>query len=85
MTEQSYKILAAKRLAIDPAEILMYFELEEHSFVTTPDGKQHIFSFADLRKPANKVAETAQKGAGSASAEASAAPHPTKKIARRKI
>jgi hypothetical protein len=48
--EYNYKKLAAQRLAIDPNELLSYFEVNQQSFATTPDGKQHIFTFAHLRQ-----------------------------------
>ena len=77
--DQSYKILAAQRLAIDPNALLNYFEFHDHVLVTTPDGRQHKFSFAELNRPAKRpdpmitpeaipVAKTAQTGPGSASA-----------------
>jgi hypothetical protein len=80
MAEQSYKILAAQRLAIDPNALLMYLEFYDHAICTTPDGRQHIFSFAELDHPRNakkisssapsgsiNIAETGQKGPGSPS------------------
>ena len=53
MAEQSYKILAAQRLAIDPNALLNYLEFYDHAICTTPDGRQHIFSFAELDHPRN--------------------------------
>ncbi|OGO41098.1 MAG: hypothetical protein A2Z04_01575 [Chloroflexi bacterium RBG_16_57_9] len=55
MTKSSYKILAAQRLAIDPNALLMYFELDDKAIVTTPDGVQHVFAFADLDRPKKPV------------------------------
>jgi hypothetical protein len=52
MTEPNYKSLAAQRLAIDPNALLNYFEFHDHVLCTTPDGRQHKFSFTDLRRPA---------------------------------
>jgi hypothetical protein len=85
MTEQSYKILVAKRLAIDPNALLMYFETTNYAIATTPDGQQHTFHKTDLDRPRDAkktvlsnqvnsilVAKTPQKGARSPSAEAPA-------------
>jgi hypothetical protein len=87
MSEQSYKILVAKRLAIDPNELLSYFEFHDHAICTTPDGRQHKFSFADLtrpaKKPANDIAENAKKGPDLGSAAAGSPSPKSKKVAKR--
>jgi hypothetical protein len=49
----SYKILTAKRLGVNPAELLMYFETETFAVATTFDGRQHSFSKAELSRPAD--------------------------------
>jgi hypothetical protein len=85
MSEQSYKILAAKRLAIDPNELLMYFEFHDHVLVTTPDGHQHKFTFAELDRPrANDVAENGKIAGDPAPAAGARRTKPTKKVAKTK-
>ena len=62
MTYVSYKILAAQRLAIDPNELLMYYENNGTVYVTTPDGVQHTYTYAELNRPERKgPPETAKK------------------------
>jgi len=51
MSYTSYKILAAQRLGLDPAELLSCYELRGTVLVTTPDGVQHIFSCEQLDRP----------------------------------
>ena len=87
MSQNSYKILVAKRLAIDPNELLRYYETDNYVFTTTPDGEEHNFRKSDLDRPrqvAIPIAKTAQKGPD----PASAGDHPgriaTKKVAKRK-
>lgn len=46
--EQSYKVITAQRLGLQPAELLNYFEVHERAIATTPDGIQHIFTFEEL-------------------------------------
>jgi hypothetical protein len=85
MAEQSYKILAAKRLAVDPNALLNYFEFRDHVLVTTPDGHQHKFTFAELnRPPAKDIAKTGQNAGGSPSAAPQLNTLPSKKVAKRK-
>ena len=52
MSYTSYKILAAQRLGLDPAELLSCYELRGRVLVTTPDGVQHIFTCETLDHPA---------------------------------
>jgi hypothetical protein len=82
MTYISYKALLAKRLAVDPNELLIYFEHNGFAIATTPDGVQHSFTYAELDRPAIPVAKTGQKGVGSADIAPGAAPKPTKKVAK---
>jgi len=65
MNYKSYKILAAQRLAVDPNALLNYLEYMGRVYVTTPDGQQHSWTYAELDRPAIPVAEKAQKGPGS--------------------
>ena len=83
MPANSYKILVAKRLAIDPNALLMYFETENFAIVTTPDGQQHSFSKSELDRPrpAIPVAKTPQKGPDPASAADQLINLPSKKVA----
>ena len=63
MSYISYKILAAQRLSINPAELLDFHETNSICYATTPDGVQHTFSYAELlAPPAKNVAVNAQKG-----------------------
>jgi hypothetical protein len=84
----------AKRLAVDPNELLIYFEHNGYAIATTPDGVQHAFTYAELDRPSAiktdsgspdrsiPVAKTGQKGPGSAPAGGPPAPQPTKKVAK---
>jgi hypothetical protein len=95
MSQISYKILAAQRLAIDPNALLSYFEFHDHALCTTPDGRQYKFSFAELIRPAKKtdnlvqpgsipVAEKNNSGVSSAAASAQLNVSKTKKVAKPK-
>lgn len=48
----NYKLLAAKRLAIDPNALLFFLEADGKVFVTTPDGVGHAFTCKELTSPA---------------------------------
>jgi len=57
MSYISYKALVAQRLAIDPNELLMYYENNGKVYATTPDGVQHSYTYEQLNRPAKKPAE----------------------------
>jgi hypothetical protein len=96
MTYISYKALMAKRLAVDPNELLIYFEHNGYAIATTPDGVQHAFTYAELDRPSAiktdsgspdrsiSVAEKGQKAPGSAPAAPGGPPSKAKKVARPK-
>ena len=86
MPESSYKILLAKRLAVDPNALLNYFELGSFAIGTTPDGKQHAFSFYDLDhpKPAKEVAEKGILDLKKPSAADKTSAEPAKRVAKKK-
>ena len=84
MTEQSYKILVAKRLAIDPNELLSYFEFHDHAICTTPDGRQHTFSYAELRQPQSTLQNPANSGVKTPPAAGTRSTKVTKKVAKPK-
>jgi len=93
MTYISYKALVAKRLAVDPNELLIYFEHNGFAIATTPDGVQHAFTYAELDRPAAKktdpgshdhsipVANSENLGVDPAAPAAGMPTKPTKKVA----
>jgi hypothetical protein len=95
MTEQSYKILAAKRLAVDPNELIMFTEIGDRVLATTFDGQQHIFTKAELNRPAKinapaelaptkEVAEKALKGSDQGVRAPGSPDRPVKNVAKPK-
>jgi hypothetical protein len=96
MTYISYKALVAKRLAVDPNELLIYFEHNGYAIATTPDGVQHAFTYAELDRPAAikpdpgapdrsiSVANSENLGVDPAAAADHPGRKPTKKVAKRK-
>jgi hypothetical protein len=83
MAEQSYKILAAQRLAIDPNELLGFFEFRDHILVTTPDGRQHKFTFAELNRPQSPLQKSENLGVDRPGPAGARRPKDTKKVAKK--